>query len=83
MQDPEHEREVSVRSVRAIRVKRPLSGLRGPSTTAEERRVIEMLRQARGSVAGAESSLAALRRRVRQLEDENQRLRHGPQGGAA
>lgn len=49
---------------------------------ADQRRVIEMLRQARGSVAGIEDSLAALRRRVRQLEDENERLRHGPHGAA-
>jgi cell division protein FtsB len=45
--------------------------------------VIEMLRQARGSVSEVEASLATLRRRVRQLEDENERLRHGPHGGAA
>lgn len=50
---------------------------------ADQRHVIEMLRQARGSVPGVEDSLAALRRRVRQLEDENERLRHGPHGGAA
>jgi hypothetical protein len=49
----------------------------------DQRHVIEMLRQARGSVPGVEDSLAALRRRVRQLEDENERLRHGPHGGAA
>lgn len=50
---------------------------------ADQRRVIEMLRQARGSVSGIEDSLATLRRRVRQLEDENERLRNGPRGGAA
>jgi hypothetical protein len=50
---------------------------------ADQRHVIEMLRQARGSVPGVEDSLAALRRRVRQLEDENERLRHGPHSGAA
>ena len=58
-------------------------GARRPPAGADQRRVIEMLRQARGSVAGFEDSLAALRRRVRQLEDENERLRHGPHGGAA
>jgi hypothetical protein len=44
--------------------------------------MIDMLRQARGSVSGIEDSLSALRRRVRQLEQENERLRHGPHGGA-
>ena len=47
----------------------------------DQRRMIETLRHARGSVAGIEASLSALRRRVRQLEDENARLRHGPHGG--
>lgn len=50
---------------------------------ADQRHVIEMLRLARGSISGMDGSLAALRRRVRQLEDENERLRHGPHGGGA
>ncbi len=56
---------------------------KGPRPPADRQRVIEMLRQARGSVPGIEESLAALRRRVRQLEDENERLRQGPHDGAA
>ncbi len=60
-----------------------LRSTRAPSAAADQRRVIEMLRQARGSVAGIEGSIVALRRRVRQLEEENERLRHGPHGGAA
>ena len=60
-------------------------GMRAKSTRpmADQRHVIEMLRLARGSISGTDGSLAALRRRVRQLEDENERLRHGAHGGAA
>jgi len=49
----------------------------------EQRRVIELLRQARGSMRGIDSSPASLRRRVRELEQEIARLRHGTHGGAA
>ena len=58
------------------------SGAARARPMADERRMIEALRQARGSVSGIEDSLSALRRRVRQLEQENERLRHGPHGGA-
>ena len=71
MADPEH--------VPAAR--NPQSPGRLSLAGADQRRVIEMLRQARGSVPGIEDSLAALRRRVRQLEEENKRLRHGMHGG--
>jgi hypothetical protein len=63
--------------------RQPGNGADSLRPVADERRVIEMLRQARGSVPGIEDSLAALRRRVRELEDENERLRHGPHGDAA
>ncbi|HZO59927.1 MAG TPA: hypothetical protein VFB51_09570 [Solirubrobacterales bacterium] len=45
--------------------------------------MIELLRQARGSMRGIDSSPASLRRRVRELEQEIARLRHGTHGGAA
>lgn len=61
----------------------PASGIGRSRPVPDQRRVIETLRHARGSVSGIEESLSALRRRVRQLEDENERLRHGPHGGAA
>ena len=61
----------------------PASGIGRSRPTPEQRRVIETLRHARGAVPGIDDSLSALRRRVRQLEDENERLRHGPHGGAA
>ena len=61
----------------------PGSGAGRSRPPADQRRVIETLRQARGSVAGIDDSLSALRRRVRQVEEEHERLRHGPLRGAA
>ena len=68
MPDPQRQPETRAGSLRPV---------------ADQRHVIEMLRLARGSISGMDGSLTALRRRVRELEDENERLRHGPHGGGA